>query len=80
MADTTNGEIAGESTFVVPNTNWPGPVRYHITVVNSASDAGEDGLGEIADGAGGDVTSGVLTVTATTPMGVQSANAIQVLD
>lgn len=63
--ETTNGTILGEAEFAVPNTNYPGPIVFSISVGATADD---------------EISTGYLTVTATTPFGNVSSDGIPVYD
>jgi hypothetical protein len=63
--EASNGEILSGADIEVPNTNYPGPFVFSVTVGASADD---------------EVSRGQLTVTATTPFGNVSSDAIPVYD
>ena len=61
---TTNGNIVGDSSFTVPNTNRFGPLTYQVLLEPSENDR----------------TSGLLQVTVTTPFGNITTESIGVID
>ena len=63
--ETTNGEILSDAEFVVPNTNFPGPFVFSVAVGATPTDG---------------ISTGFLTVTATTPFGNTSSDGIPVYD
>lgn len=74
---TTNGTILSTpTTFTVANTNTLFPASYSVTVGSDATQSGTPGSFTCTNTR----SSGSLTVTVTTPRGVQTINSITVTD
>ena len=83
---TSNGTILSGTSFIVPNTNEPSAAAwiYYLTV---QSDATQTGPGTTSGGVtnpsyvcSNQVTSGLLTVKVTTPLGVITTQSFSVAD
>ena len=65
VVESTNGALSGETALEVESTNWPGPITLAVVVGATPTDG---------------ITSGIMTVTATTPSGTVSTATAPVYD